>query len=381
MNRILYCVIISLNLSSCATFNTKIHDSLNQRNTPPEVGIVHTSYLIGDAGNAKMEESTPAIKEMYALIENTKATNSLFFLGDNVYENGIAEAGHKEAELSRHRLQIQIELAKTFAGRSFFIPGNHDWGFGKAAVLRQQELIESQLGDEAFIPDEGCPGPELIELADNLIAIAFDSEWYLGDWPLDKNEYKDCAYNSREALMRAIEDILRRHPQKTVLMVMHHPLFSYGPHGGYYSTKDHLFPLTNLHPAIYLPLPVLGSLAMWIRRNINRHEDLGHERYSEMREDLIEMTSTHEKVIFASGHEHTQQWIKLGKQHSIVSGSGSKIDPARLGKNALFASGKPGFCALDFYKNGEVWIRFYSIEKKGMQAKLVVHAPVFNTAK
>jgi hypothetical protein len=378
MYRVIFYLICFATLLSCGTYKSKVRPQSPNKLAPESSKIIHTSYLIGDAGNAKLNEEPPAIQELYPHIEKADKNSSLFFLGDNVYEDGIAESGHKEEILSRHRLQVQIDLAKSFKGRSFFIPGNHDWGFGKDAILRQQEMIETQLIDSAYLPDEGCPGPELIRLDKNILAIVFDSEWFLGEYPSDSKFTAHCENKSREELLSEIEEIISENKEKTIILALHHPLYSYGPHGGYYSTKDHLFPLTNLHPSLYLPLPIIGSLVALVRRNIRRYQDIGHERHILLRDSFLKMTESHQRIIVVSGHEHTQQWIKKEHRHFIISGAGSKIDPAKLGKDALFASGKPGFSALDFYASGEVWIRFYSIEEKGSPAQLILHAPVFD---
>jgi hypothetical protein len=80
--------------------------------------------------------------------------------------------------------------------------------------------------------------------------------------------------------------------------------------------------------------------------------------------------------IFASGHEHTLQYIENDGQKFIVSGSGSKSSPIGTGRGILFGSSAMGFSKLDFYKNGESWVTFYKVSKNGETAEIIYRKKV-----
>ena len=59
-------------------------------------------------------------------------------------------------------------------------------------------------------------------------------------------------------------------------------------------------------------------------------------------------------LIYASGHDHSLQYIQKNKAHYIVSGSGSHTSHVQDGKYSEFTASKVGFARLDFYASGRV---------------------------
>ena len=57
-----------------------------------------------------------------------------------------------------------------------------------------------------------------------------------------------------------MQELLYKNRNKTIFLASHHPFQSYGTHGGYFSWKDHIFPLTAANENLYIPLPIVGSL-------------------------------------------------------------------------------------------------------------------------
>ena len=50
------------------------------------------------------------------------------------------------------------------------------------------------------------------------------------------------------------------HDGRHTALLMHHPLITAGPHGGHYTWKQHIFPLTDVKSWMWLPLPIIGSI-------------------------------------------------------------------------------------------------------------------------
>ncbi|MDA0714236.1 MAG: hypothetical protein O2867_09045 [Bacteroidetes bacterium] len=61
-----------------------------------------------------------------------------------------------------------------------------------------------------------------------------------------------------------------------MVVVGHHPLKSNGEHGGRFTLKDHIFPLTAKFPNAYIPLPGLGSIYPLYRSMLGDKQDIQH---------------------------------------------------------------------------------------------------------
>ena len=97
--------------------------------------------------------------------------------------------------------------------------------------------------------------------------------------------------------------MVRKNRNKNVIIAMHHPLYSNGTHGGYFTAKEHLFPLRDINPNLYIPLPGLGSFAAFLRGTIGTKQDLAHPKYQEMKKDVMAGAKKNGRFIFVSGHE------------------------------------------------------------------------------
>src|SRR5690606_3836815 len=112
---------------------------------------------------------------------------------------------------------------------------------------------------------------------------------------------------------------------KTILLASHHPFYTYGVHGGYYSLKDHLFPLTVLDKNLWIPLPVIGSLYPLLRSSVFLNpEDMPHPEYQNLINSVSDVIDGFPNVILVAGHEHGLQFIKEDGRYQVVSGSGAK---------------------------------------------------------
>lgn len=137
-NKILI-ICVALLLSSCATYAPQ-YKVENFTQTLPSATIEKTFYLVGDAGNAKMKESTEGLSILKKVLDTAKTKDDyLIFLGDNIYQKGMPKKESPERALGEHRIDAQIEATKGFDGDVIFIPGNHDWYANGVEGLRRQE--------------------------------------------------------------------------------------------------------------------------------------------------------------------------------------------------------------------------------------------------
>ncbi|MFD2564821.1 metallophosphoesterase [Aquimarina rubra] len=366
-----FLVISILLLSSCATYTPQYLDE-NFSDSLPNKEIEKSFYLIGDAGNANMNESTPGLEALKQVLQKEKTTNDyLIYLGDNIYQKGMPNKESSKRALSEHRINAQINATDSFDGEVIFIPGNHDWyNGGVKGLKRQEKYVKKKLKSKnSFLPSKGCP-IESIEVSDKIHLLILDTQWYLADWNKNPTINDDCQIKTRDKFLSEVEGELKKHNGKTVLVVMHHPMFTNGPHGGKYSFRKHIFPTRH-----NIPLPVLGSLVTQIRSQGGvSSQDRYNESYNKLMRRLSTIARDSERVIFASGHEHSLQYIDNKGLKQIVSGSGSKISAASLGKDGLFSYPNQGFAILDVYKDGSSNVRFYGNESG--KAKLVYQTDV-----
>ncbi|GAB5400278.1 MAG: metallophosphoesterase [Aureisphaera sp.] len=364
-------------VSSCATYKTKLaQDSSNTATSQSSKQVESTFYLIGDAGNAETGSSTDALLSFQDHITGKDTSKDhLIFLGDNIYEKGYPEEGNPNESEAKHRLEVQLKAAKVFGGNVVFIPGNHDWYSGLSGLKRQEKSVEKSLGKNTFQPENGCP-IEKIDISDEVVLLAVDTQWYITDWNKHPTINDECDIKTRHDFILELEGELKKNNEKTILLAMHHPAITYGSHGGYFNFEKHIFPFKAK-----VPLPVIGSLVTQIRAQGGvSPQDRYNKLYNELMNRLITLAKGNDRLILASGHEHSLQYTDLDGVKQIVSGSGSKNSAAALGDGAKFVSGASGFAELKVFTDGSSEVTFY----EGNNGKAVeifssqVHGPKNN---
>jgi predicted phosphodiesterase len=323
--------------------------------------ISSSVFLVGDMGALPAEREAPIVKVLKKQLPECNRHSALVFLGDNIYPHGMPEKNNSERVRAEQRISSQIKIADGYTGKVIFISGNHDWNKGKKSgweyAKRQEEFVDARLNDKnAFLPHNGCPGPDCLDLNNNLSIIVINTQWWVqkGFVPIGKK--CGCQAESEEDFFKLLKNCLDAHKHKRILVIGHHPLYSNSAHGGKFSTRQHLFPLTSIDKRLMVPVPFVGSLYPIYRKYIGAKEDMSYPEYRRMRKRLLEIFTQYPGLIYASGHDHNLQYIKEKDQHYIISGSGSKSAYVRQGGKAIFTASEKGFIRLNFLKNGEVWL-------------------------
>lgn len=361
-------------LMGCATYNTqysKTSQNWNQQVIKNNSEIKHTFYLVGDGGHAKSGKKLEHLSLLQQNLEEASTNSTVLFLGDNIYEKGLPQKEHPERALAEHRLDVQIDLLEGYKGRPIFIPGNHDYyADGLKGLKRQEKYIENALGKNAFLPENGCPLKK-ITVSEDLILLIIDSQWYLEDWNKHPTMNDDCSIKSRAAFFEAYESFIKKNTSKTLIVALHHPLFSNGSHGGHFSLKKHLFPVHK-----NIPLPLIGSFINLLRQTSGLSpQDNNNKMYREFRKRIIALSQKAKNLIVVSGHDHNLQYLFKNNIPQIISGSASKISAAKSGNGAEFTSGNLGYAKLDIYNNGRAIVSFYT-ERNQIQ-KLLYKKEIF----
>jgi len=344
-------ILIVLLISGCSSYKAQYSEAGSSKDIKSTKEISHTFYLIGDAGLSPKGEINPALRSFKAQLEVADKNSTAIFLGDNVYPAGLPKKSDPEYSMARNNLDAQIEVLKNFKGNAFFIPGNHDWyNDGLKGLNREQKYIEEQLkSKKVFYPQNGCP-IEDIEISDDIVVIAIDTKWYLANWDRHPNMNDDCEIKSRAKFFEELESLIKKNRDKTTILAMHHPMFTYGPHGGQFSFKKS-----------HSPIPILGTFINILRQTTGASpEDIQNKRYTELKKRLVTLAQYSDRVILASGHEHSLQYIIEDNTPQIVSGSGAKKGAARLINGSKFATGQMGFATLEVYSDGASHVRYFA---------------------
>ncbi len=359
--RLILSVVFAFLLFSCSLNKPYIASQAKNIAPKPISNPIFSLYLIGDAGKAA--ENEPTLQTLQALLAKETPQSAVVFLGDNIYPAGLPDSTSADYTTAATYLLRQLVTVKNYRGKPFFIAGNHDWNMsrvgGQAAVRREEKFVENYLNKgNTFLPDTACAGVVSISLTDSLLLLALDTEWWFHEFEKPQGEKCNCTSRSKEELLANLQTLLAQHPNKKIVVVGHHPLYS---NSAYFTWKSHLFPLTDFNPRWVLPLPVLGTLYVWSRRlGVSRH-DFAHKNYKDFRKRMLQTFGT-TPLVYAAGHDHNLQLHHRQQQHFIVSGSGSKLRHVAKRHKALFTVSQKGFAVLRLYDKGKMWVEYIAGE-------------------
>ena len=337
---------------------------------------VYSVYLIGDAGAGTMTYNPPALQALGSTLAAASDNSAVVFLGDNIYPDGMPPKSEPyERTLAETALNRQLEAIDNYDGRVFFVAGNHDWyEYGIKGLRRERRYLDKNSDEQAeLLPRPGCGDPVEVELTDDITLLLLDSQWWMANWKGETDINDGCEAKSRADFAFLLQEAMKSNRRKELIVAMHHPIYSNGPHGGRFTFGEHLFPLRELNDNLYVPLPLVGSFFRFLQSSIGTRQDLANATYKDFRNLLLGQANTIGDVIFASGHEHSLQYWDKDDQHFIVSGGGSKKSGSQTGNGAEFAYGGYGFAQLNYYPEGEVWVQYYQALEDGTKRLVFQH--------
>ncbi|HRB73187.1 MAG TPA: metallophosphoesterase, partial [Flavobacterium sp.] len=316
-------VLFILLFQSCATHTIQTGKNLIDTidNQAISKGPEYQLYLVGDAGNSDESNGQQTLKSLEAQLKNAGKNTTLLFLGDNIYPYGFPDSKNEAAQqLARQKLDNQIQMGKSFSGKTIFIPGNHDWYSGVKGLERQEKYVMDQLKDKkAFLPRKGC-AIDAIKLSDRITMITIDSEWYLENWDQHPTINDNCNIKTRDDFFEELESLLNKNQDKTIVLAIHHPLMSNGSHGGQFSLRKELFPLEK-----DIPLPFVGSLINLIRKTSGiSPQDIQNKQYTALTKRIKTLIQGKDNIVVVSGPDHNLQFIEHHTLKQVISGSGAK---------------------------------------------------------
>ncbi len=330
--------------------------------------------LIGDAGEMDSQQTYVLDNAASKII---KGKTTVFYLGDNVYPTGMGLPGSIDEASTKKILQTQYTPMRKAGAPVYFVPGNHDWDrmgpLGLAKIKRQSAFLAEQKDSLLkAVPANGCPDPTVVNISNDMVVIAFDSEWWLYLYNKD-NPTADCDCKTNDEIQSRFKELLYQNRNKVILLADHHPFESYGHHGGSYILKDYIFPLTSVNEKLYIPFPVVGALYPFLRGTFDNPEDSGHPLYRIMMQMINEAFAGDPNVIHVSGHEHGLQFIRDGDFTQVVSGSGAKRAVVKKGKNSLFAQSVGGYVTVDQMDDKSLNFTYYANTKDSTMAPVFTY--------
>ena len=357
-------------LTGCSTRPQPISPAFR----PAPVAIETTLLLIGDAGEPT--DRNPVLAALEREVSTNAASTTVVFLGDNIYPDGLPDStapARRVGAVGRPAMELRLDEQVTAAGKAgrvYFVPGNHDWAShgdgGWDAILRQGRYLSGN-GEARLLPENGCPGPAVVDLSSRVRLMLLDTQWWLHDGPRPGPESSCDAATLAEvsdAVMGAIQSASDRH----VIVAGHHPLESSGPHGGGFGWLDHLFPLRAMAKWAWFPLPVIGSAYPIARKLGVYRQDLSSSRYAELRAALETAFSEVSPLVYVAGHEHGLEVHRgPGAQYTLVSGAGSsgEVSKLRPKNGTVFSASADGFMRLDVYRDGRVQLAVITVDESG----------------
>ncbi len=305
------------------------------------IGYSQSSQSVFFLGDAGATENTSVLQALGNELSQESDNSFLIFLGDNIYPAGLPDSTSNNRLAAESRINTQLGILNNYKGTAVFIPGERDWAHGGRAgyhnIIEFQAFIDSLKNDRViFLPGSGCPGPEEIELSEDLVLLVIDTQWLLHSHDKPKTE-SDCYSKNPSELLYHLQESLELHRNKTVIVATHHPVHSVGVHG----TKS------------------LGS-----------RQDLSHPLYKIVSRQFEKALARHPNIIHLSSHDNSLQYIKKGDLHFMVSGSSSKQSKVSNDDDVLYASSEAGYGKLSFtstktalqFKNGPNVLHSHDLE-------------------
>ncbi|MEP7168082.1 MAG: metallophosphoesterase [Bacteroidota bacterium] len=323
-------------------------------------------YLIGDAGDDDSTEAT-LLDLGEKLHENPNS--AVVFLGDNCYRKAmygmlpINVKGFDGSDITKARINSQLNILKGYKGSAYFIPGNHDWWNytnlrkGRKALLLEEKYIESILSnsptlknkENTFIPDSGHPGPVVREFNDNKTRVIFIDTYRLILGEGDKKRDTLLLNAFYRNLKKQLADGTAK--KQKIIVVAHHPIHAKGKHS--------------------LPLSTWETL---VRRFADANTNYPPYNSMALRLDSLLKEQHHPDIYYVAGHEHSLEYFFNDSLHYLVSGAGSKVDQvdfkSTVQENEYFIWNEEGFFEIEFYGRYE---RLLMYHRKDLKSPLEVH--------
>ncbi|MBD2767987.1 hypothetical protein IC235_08785 [Hymenobacter sp. BT664] len=333
----------------------------------------HTVFLLGNTAQANLPAGR--LQLLRQTLEQQTAPFTVVHLGDIVGNTGLAAKGDTAlAQAERSRADALIGLVKGLPlGKIYFLPGDKDWAnsgpAGLKAVRRLEKYIEKQLpGQNAFLPTNGCPGPEVVDVAPLVRLVAINTPWFTHPFDRPEAPDTDCKTLTKEEFREQLQDLIDDTKGKNVLLLGHHPVVTNGVYGGHEPLSRHLSP------------PVLGTIYAAYRQNVGTPRDLANPGYQDLRKELLNTLRGNPGVVYAAAHDYSLQLTPWQGNYHVVSGSFAESQHVGAKGEALYSKSEEGYTTLEYYADGTVKAHFYTFGRGNEPARDAYTNTLFRSA-
>ena len=313
--------------------------------------LSHQVYILGNLVDAV--DNDLFFKDLERRIIRNKNPFTLLLNGD--ITKGEPKGPVYKKQLKRIQ-QVLAMVEQSQQGQTLILPGDRDWNSSKRGGQRHARILEQNVKqiifDNSFrkahwLLDQGCPGPELIEINSELLVIAINSQWW--NHPYDKPRPDDgiCPIITYYDFMEEMEDAISENPDKNILIAAHHPFQSLGIYGGDSPLIAHL-----------TPLPIVGTLKRAYHKNVGNAFDISNINLKPLRDALKNLFHAHSHMLFVGSHEHNQQIIRLNHNYLINGGAPVKGGYASKNFQTIFSSKKAGLLVINYHNEGTVTVNY-----------------------
>jgi hypothetical protein len=299
-------------------------------------------YLIGDAGLPAEHE--PVLAALRDAVKRKPGETMVVFLGDNVYPHGLPDSAAADRRPAERALDAQVDAVVETGARGIMVPGNHDWNEqgpgGLAGVQREGRYVDARgKGRFVYLPRNGCPGPEVVDLGNALRLVLLDTQWWLH--PYEKTgPSSGCRPATEASVIDSLKGALRSSGGRPVIVAGHHPMASGGIHGGYFEWYSYL---------TLVPLARQAGFAA---------QDLSSRRYKHLIAQMNSAFQAHPPLLYAAGHEHNLQVIRRGSPARWLAVSGGGIyghtELSRVIAGTQYAARQSGYMRVTALNDGRV---------------------------
>lgn len=302
----------------------------------------------------EIKSDAPIFQQLKSIVERAEGEKSLLFIGDYLDKNGMGTSPNKR---EKEKVESLLKLTNV-ANQTIFVPGDKDWDNGGENGLKKVEAFQRYINKNTtsnvyIAPENGCLGPEVIDIGDNLRIVAINTQWWVHRHKRPVEEDLKCPNYNEIEFWDDLGDAIQDSDNRNVIIAAHHPILSYGQYAGHALSKTHFLP------------PVLGSFMAAYHLSVGAKKDLSQEKFEGFSKNLLSKLERYTPVIYASGHEYDLQINRLDGSYHMNSGSMQEARPTAKGKYSQFHASKRGFTQLVFLKNGQVKAHIWTLETDG----------------
>lgn len=332
-----------------------------------QTGALHRIFTFGNVADI------PSDSQFFNQLENLlniEDAYTVLITGDLI--NGDASKDFTDEEKNKIKKLLEI-CQRSEKSKVIILSGDRDWDDSGERGLKSIKKLKKEIESLEFervewLISSGCPGPESIDLTDELVLIGIETQWW--NHPYDKPlpADGDCKIISETDFLSELDGRIEDAEGKNIIVAGHYPLLSVGEYGGKSRWTKHISP------------PIIGSMKVAFHQNIGTSKSIKNERFDHIRKKLLRMVQDKGSIIYISGHEHNIQ--VLSNEDSYLINSGSPTSPRHVGRNneiVEYAEATAGIVEIYYYQNGMV---DYRVHKTINEGSFILHKneTLFNSA-